>query len=200
MLWRFQKDNCKNFRLFPCRLPPDLTDFAAWMNSFRRLLCFLGAMYCSLWLPALKKQGQEADIRLFHHNHHCIFEAGGLYLTELSGDAGYNLISSAGKSLCCNQPETSAKAYWAFCIYDESAWRKRNRICFTYGGTVIKRTGQLSEWVGRWVFCILYIMAEHKDIQSGRWKAAWHEQEVFQFENKTEIQFVSITRHLNACR
>ena len=43
-------------------------------------------------------------------------------------------------------------------------------------------------------------MAEHKDIQSGRWKAAWHEQEVFQFENKTEIQFVSITRHLNACR
>ena len=147
MLWRFQKDNCKNFRLFPCRLPPDLTDFAAWMNSFRRLLCFLGAMYCSLWLPALKKQGQEADIRLFHHNHRCIFEAGGLYLTELSGDAGYNLISSAGKSLCCNQPETSAKAYWAFCIYDESMWRKRNRICITYDWTNIKRTGRLSEWI-----------------------------------------------------
>ena len=29
---------------------------------------------------------------------------------------------------------------------------------------------------------------------------AWNEQEVFQFENKTEIQFVSITRYLNACR
>ena len=43
-------------------------------------------------------------------------------------------------------------------------------------------------------------MAENKDIQIGRWKAAWNEQEVFQFENKTEIQFVSITRYLNACR
>ena len=107
MLWRFQKDNCKNFRLFPCRLPPDLTDFAAWMNSFRRLLCFLGAMYCSLWLPALKKQGQEADIRLFHHNHRCIFEANSLRPTELSWDVGYNIPSSAGKSLYCNQPNHS---------------------------------------------------------------------------------------------
>ena len=70
-----------------------------------RLLCFSGAMYCSLWSPARKRHGQEADIHLHHHNHRCIFEADILRQTELSGDAGFNLPSSAGKSLYCNQPD-----------------------------------------------------------------------------------------------
>ncbi|WP_306780119.1 hypothetical protein, partial [Agathobacter rectalis] len=55
----------------------------------------------------MKRHGQEADIHLHHHNHLCIFEADSLHPTELSGDAGYNLPSSAGKSLYCNQPDHS---------------------------------------------------------------------------------------------
>lgn len=55
----------------------------------------------------IKRHGQEADIHLHYHNHRCIFEANSLRPTELSGDAGYNLPSSAGKSLYCNQPDHS---------------------------------------------------------------------------------------------
>ena len=55
----------------------------------------------------IKRHGQEADIHLHHHNHRCIFEANSLRPTELSGDAGYNLPSSTGKSLYCNQPDHS---------------------------------------------------------------------------------------------
>ena len=55
----------------------------------------------------IKRHGQKADIHLHYHNHRCIFEANSLRPTELSGDAGYNLPSSAGKSLYCNQPDHS---------------------------------------------------------------------------------------------
>ena len=55
----------------------------------------------------IKRHGQEADIHLHHHNHRCIFEADSLRPTKLSGDAGYNLPSSTGKSLYCNQPDHS---------------------------------------------------------------------------------------------
>lgn len=55
----------------------------------------------------MKRHGQEADIHLHHHNHRCIFEADSLRPTELSGDVSYNIPSSAGKSLYCNQPNHS---------------------------------------------------------------------------------------------
>ena len=67
---------------------------------WRKLLLFL----CFF---QMKRHGQEADIHLHHHNHRCIFEANSLRPTELSWDVGYNIPSSAGKSLYCNQPNHS---------------------------------------------------------------------------------------------
>lgn len=74
-----------------------MDEFISPSSLFFRHNVLLSLITCS------ERYGQEADIHLYHHNHHCIFEADCLHLTELSEYTGYNLASSDAKSLCCNQ-------------------------------------------------------------------------------------------------